>query len=67
MANADDSLEPDLRGTYNKSTIINVNGKLIGVVGIMTSKGAVRNLLEIIVYITFDFVANPTEGQPDFQ
>ncbi|KAG5884885.1 hypothetical protein JTB14_025049 [Gonioctena quinquepunctata] len=37
VSNIDDSLEPEIQGTYAKSTIIERHGKKIGIVGVITS------------------------------
>ncbi|CAH0559286.1 unnamed protein product [Brassicogethes aeneus] len=37
VSNIDDSLEPDFQGLYTKSTIIERNGKKIGIIGVITS------------------------------
>lgn len=35
VSNIDDSLEPTIQGLYNKSTVIERNGKKIGVIGVI--------------------------------
>ncbi|XP_018574618.1 apyrase [Anoplophora glabripennis] len=37
VANVDDSLEPTFQGLYNKSTVIERNGKRIGIIGVLVS------------------------------
>ncbi|XP_030758221.1 apyrase-like [Sitophilus oryzae] len=36
--NIDDSLEPSIQGTYTKSTVVERNGKKIGIIGVIYSK-----------------------------
>ncbi|XP_050500450.1 apyrase isoform X2 [Diabrotica virgifera virgifera] len=40
VSNIDDSLEPSMQGIYQKSTIIERNGKKIGIIGVITSECA---------------------------
>lgn len=37
VANMDASLEPNMQGFYNKSTVIERNGKRIGIIGVIYS------------------------------
>lgn len=37
VSNIDDSLEPTFQGLYNKSTVIERNGKKIGIIGVLVS------------------------------
>lgn len=37
VTNIDDSLEPDIQGKYKKSTVVERNGRKIGIVGVILS------------------------------
>lgn len=37
VSNINDSLEPDIQGLYNKSVVVERNGKKIGIVGVILS------------------------------
>lgn len=37
VTNIDDSLEPEIQGKYNKSTVVVRNGRKIGIVGVILS------------------------------
>lgn len=45
VTNIDDSLEPDIQGKYNKSTIVIRDGRKIGIVGVMLSTTNVNNFI----------------------
>lgn len=45
VSNIDDSLEPDMQGKYNKSTIVVRNGRKIGIVGVILSATSVSIFL----------------------
>lgn len=44
VSNIDDSFEPDLQGLYQKSTVIERDGKKIGIIGVILSTTNVRFL-----------------------
>lgn len=37
VSNVDDSLEPEFQKLYNKSTVVERNGKKIGIIGVLVS------------------------------
>lgn len=48
VVNIDDSEEPDIQGTYQKSTIVERNGRKIGIIGVILQTTDV-----ILVFVEF--------------
>ena len=42
-ANIDDSLEPSIQGKYQKSVVVMKGGKMIGIIGYLTTETEVSN------------------------
>ncbi|XP_017769128.1 PREDICTED: apyrase-like isoform X1 [Nicrophorus vespilloides] len=51
LANVDDSLEPDFQALYNKSIIVEVEGKRIGVIGVILSTANKMSLTEKLKFL----------------
>jgi 5'-nucleotidase len=44
VSNIDDSLEPDIQNTYQKSVVVERNGKKIGIIGVIIKTANVSTL-----------------------
>lgn len=49
VSNIDDSLEPSIQGLYNKSTVIERNGKKIGIIGVIIHNCNVSKIIHTIL------------------
>lgn len=52
VSNVDDSLEPEFQKLYNKSTVVERNGKKIGIIGVLVSSVKVRWYLTLTTWIS---------------